>query len=103
MVLRTASGWNDHNVTGLIFGQLYHTPVSILEFWGTFNDGDFVDLGDYFQNIYSVFVTPNQDASGVAPSAMISGSTYVIFYDGSGLVQNVLVFGHKAENAVGLT
>jgi len=97
------SGWNGQ----LVFGQLYHTPVSIMVFWACgLSDGDYIDLSDYFQEIYTVEATFNSNnARGVndlnAVNVYISGSTVIMPYNTSGYSVNYVVFGHKAEASDG--
>lgn len=107
MVDRTdhMSGWE--SVNGIIFGQVYHTPASQMFFWiGGLNDGDHVDLSDYFEDICTAKI---QLMSGACanlsrtPIAMPSGvgnvhpMTNLYFYCTSGLKIDVMVVGHKAE------
>ena len=96
------SGWGN----GVIFGQVYHTPYSVMWFrLSGINDGDYVDLSDWFQNVYSVHATANSDAGGTDNlSVQISGTypnntgTVIIFHDpNSGVIYDFEVLGHKAE------
>ena len=97
------SGWGN----GVIFGQIYHTPYSKLIFrLSGISNGDYVDLSDYFQEVYSVHATPNSDANNTADtlSVTISGTypnntgTVVIFNDPlAGVIYDFEVIGHKAE------
>jgi len=99
---------------GFIFGQLYHTPVSILEFWACgIADGDWIYLDNLthmdgtvgLQTIYSVQATYNTadytDFSGIIGQppidVFISGVAIFPFHT-SGLRVNYLVFGHKSED-----
>ena len=98
---RYMSGWNGE----IIFGQLYHTPVSILEFWACgIADGSYFDVSDYMQEVYSVqatFNSPDYQAAGGgnAVNVVISGAnnTILVPYFTSGYTVNYMVFGHKTE------
>ena len=95
------SGWNGE----LIFGQLYHTPVSEMVFWSCgIANGDWFQLSPWFQEIYSVEATFNsQDymttGKGRPVNVFISGTaqTVILPYFTSGYKVNYHVFGHKAE------
>ena len=95
----------------VIFGQIYHTPVSIMIFrLSGVNDGDYVDLSPWLQCVYSVHFSPISDIGDVdnQASVQISG-TYpnncgpvIIFHDfdnpvPSGTIWDITVYGHKAE------
>lgn len=94
-----------------IFGQLYHTPVSIMWFRiSGFANGDHVDLTPWFQCVYSVHATRNSDAGGGNDtfSIQISG-TYpancgpvLIFHDPTAdVIYDFEVIGHKQEQGTG--
>jgi len=95
------SGWNNE----IIFGQLYHTPVSILVFWACgMADEDYFDVSEYLQEVYTVEATFNSAdyaaaGGGHAIDVVISGAnnTLILPYFTSGYTVNYVVFGHKAE------
>ena len=96
------SGWNGE----LIFGQLYHTPVSEMVFWACgMANGNHFDLTPWFQEVYSVEATFNSrnyalyaGRVGRAVDVWICGVTTTIMpYYTSGYHVNYHVFGHKAE------
>ena len=95
------SGWNGE----IIFGQVYHTPVSQLIFWACgITDGNHLDVSDYLQEVYTVEATFNspdyRDAGGGnAINVVISGAnnTLLFPYFTSGYTVNYVVFGHKTE------
>ena len=96
-----------------VFGQIYHTPVSILYMRVSgLTDGDYTDLSNWFQCVYSVHASRNSDAGGTIDTLCIQISgTYpnncgpVILYHNPDTVvlYDVKVIGHKAEGAAGLS
>lgn len=111
MVDRTDYMVEYYGYDDVIFGQVYHSPVSLMAFrLSGLSNGDHVDLSPWLQCVYTVHATRNSDAGGDAEtiSIQISG-TYpnncgpvVIFHDPefSG-IYDFTVLGHKAENGTG--
>jgi len=94
---------------GIIFGQLYHTPISQMHFWACgLADGDQLDLSDWFQEVLTVHATFNAEdlinvAGGNAINVVISGANNNIIrpFKTSGYTVDYLVIGHKAEGGAG--
>jgi len=110
----TTVDWADG--TAYTFAQIYHTPVSVMYFRASgLANGDYTDLSNWFQCVYSVHATRNTrvgDGAADTMSIQISG-TYpnncgpvIIYHDPdttSGCVYDIKVIGHKAEGAAGLS
>ena len=96
------SGYGDF---GILFYQLYHSPASEMKFWACgLADGDWIDLSDYLQEIFTVQATFNADdlrnvGKIRAINVVISGanSTIIRPFNTSGYTVDYQVTGHKAE------
>ena len=96
------SGYGDF---GMLFGQLYHTPASIMHFWACgLADGDQLDLSDYFEEVFTVQATFNSEdyattGHGRPVDVVISGanSNIIRVFFTSGYRVDYEVVGHKAE------
>jgi len=102
-----ASGWGDW---GMIFYQLYHTPISELKFWVCgLADGDYIDLSDWFEELFTAHASFCNINGTVVPTAaqhsnlgiiLASGgnAAWVQIFHSSGLRLDVQVTGHKVES-----
>ena len=98
------SGYGDSHE--MLFGQLYHTPASIMKFWACgISDGDYIDLSDYFEEVYTVQATFNSEAlgGGLVPAinVIVSGMVDIMPYGTSGFKVDYEVTGHKTEGGAG--
>lgn len=106
----TTTDWADG--TEYTFGQIYHTPISILYYrLSGIANGDHSELAPWFQCIYSAHMCRNSDAAaaGDVSSIEISGGqwncgTVIIFHDPTAhAIYDIKVIGHKAQGAAGLS